>query len=241
MQTIKHFSKNLYHTVHLTTPVAIILAAIILGSSHVVYGLLGNSGSDSSVVLFKGRTIDTTDLAIGNTKSDVVVLEYADTECYYCGQLHPTITQIKEEYKEKVGFVYRYFPLTEIHPQAFNEAKAIYCVGKTLGADKREDYINEIFTYKLAKKNMVLPEGGKESLAKNVGVNETQFKACMSEQATADAISTSREDGIGAGVEGTPATFVLVKTRKGYEVVSKIDGARPYEYVKAAIEEALSR
>jgi hypothetical protein len=44
-----------------------------------------------------------------------------------------------------------------------------------------------------------------------------------------------------AGVQGTPATFVLQKTRKGYEVISMIDGARPYEYFKAVIDDALAR
>jgi protein-disulfide isomerase len=151
------------------------------------------------------------------------------------------MSKIREEYAGKVTFVYRYFPLTEIHPHAFDEARAVYCVGKSLGAKKREDYINELFTYKLSKKNMVLPDGGKEAIAKNVGMNEKDLTTCMADTETANVINASREDGIGAGVEGTPATFILVKTRKGYELVTKVDGARQYEYIKAAIEEALAR
>ena len=48
-------------------------------------------------------------------------------------------------------------------------------------------------------------------------------------------------DGIKAGVDGTPTTFVLLKTKKGYDVVSAISGAQSYAYFKAAVEEALSR
>jgi protein-disulfide isomerase len=239
MQTITQRVRTLLGKIHFTTPVAIIIAAIILGSSHIAYGLL--SAPTEAKELFKGRMIDQTDLATGNTNSKVVVLEYLDTECYYCGQLFPTMSKIREEYAGKVTFVYRYFPLTEIHPHAFDEARAVYCVGKSLGAKKREDYINELFTYKLSKKNMVLPDGGKEAIAKNVGMNEKDLTTCMADTETANVINASREDGIGAGVEGTPATFILVKTRKGYELVTKVDGARQYEYIKAAIEEALAR
>jgi predicted DsbA family dithiol-disulfide isomerase len=48
-------------------------------------------------------------------------------------------------------------------------------------------------------------------------------------------------DGVAAGVQGTPTSFVLVKTRKGYEQVALIDGARPYTYFKAALDQALAQ
>ena len=243
MQTIKHFFKNLYHTIHLTTPVAIILGAIILASSHITYGFLMNqsTGTKPQVESFKGRAIDSGDLLTGNAKSNILIVEYSDTECPFCAQVYPAIEKIKQDYAGKIGFVYRYFPLVEIHPHAFEEARAVYCVGKELGAKKREDYLNEIFTYKLSKRTMVFPEGGKEDLAKNVGVNVQEFNACMKSDESSNAINASRADGIAAGVDGTPATFVLLKKRNGYEVVSRISGARPYEYFKAVIDEALSR
>ena len=241
MQKIKHLFKSLFQKFHFTTPVAIIIGAIILGASHIGYGLVASSGSASPTTAFKGRAIDESDLETGNLKSKVLLVEYSDTECPFCAQVHPTLKQIKEEYGSKLGFVYRYFPLTQIHPHAFEEARAVFCVGKELGAKKRQDYIDTIFDTKLEAKNMVLPNGGKEALAKNIGVNEATFRSCMSGQESSDAINASTQDGIAAGVQGTPATFVLLKTRKGYEVVSMIDGARPYEYFKAVIDDALAR
>ena len=244
MQTITHIFRLIYRSysnVRLSTPSAIILAAVILGASHVTYGALLSGNTSTQATMFKGRAIDESDLVTGNSKSKVVVVEYSDTECPYCAQLHPTIKKIQTEYASKVGFVYRYFPLTQIHPHAFEEARAIYCVGSVTGAQKRGDYINDMFNYKTAKQNMVLPEGGKEDLAYNLGVDKVKFKNCMASQESSDAINTSTQDGIAAGVEGTPATFILVSTRKGYEVISFVGGARPYEYLKAAIEEALAR
>lgn len=241
MQTIRHFFSK-FSSLRLTTPTAIILAALLISVSHITYGfIVSKPVSGQQLELFKGRAIDKTDLAIGKTDSDVIVVEYSDTECPFCAQLHPTMKQLKEEYASKISFVYRYFPLTQIHPNAFDEARAVYCVGKVGGAEKRVAYVDEMFTYKISKQNMTLPKGGRESLAKNIGIDMTAFNECLQGPESGDTVNAGIQDGITAGVEGTPATFVLLKKKDTYEVVSLVGGARPYEYFKAVIEEALSR
>lgn len=238
MQTIRHFLK----TFSFTTPIAIILAALLISVSHITYAMiLSKKGTTAALEIFKGKPIDATDLTTGKKNSEVIVVEYSDTECPFCAQLHPIMQKIKKEYGAKVAFVYRYFPLTQIHPNAFDEARAVFCVGKIAGAEKRMDYINEMFTYKIGKQSMVLPKGGRESLAKNTGVDGTAFNACMNSQEPGNAVNAGTQDGITAGVEGTPATFVLIRNGDNYEVVSLISGARPYEYFKAVIDEALTR
>jgi protein-disulfide isomerase len=239
MHKIKHF----FSTIRLTTPSAIIISAIILAGSHLGYGFIMSNGSAPATptTAFKGRTIDDTDLMTGNKKASVILVEYSDSECPFCAQLHPTIKKIQAEYASKLGFVYRYFPLTQIHPNSFEEARAIHCVGKSSDADKRQAYIDQMFDYKFQKQNMTLAKGQKESMAKAIGINDAQFTACMQSQESSDAITASIQDGVTAGVQGTPATFVLIKNRKGYEVVSLVDGARPYEFFKATIDDALAR
>jgi protein-disulfide isomerase len=238
-----HKIKHLFSTIRLTTPSAIIISAIILAGSHLGYGFIMSNSSSSATptTAFKGRTVDGTDLITGNKKASVILVEYSDSECPFCAQLHPTIKKIQEDYASKLGFVYRYFPLTTIHLNSFEEARAIHCVGQSSDAVKRQAYIDQMFDYKFQKRNMLLEKGQKEQMAKAVGVNEAQFTACMQSQESSDAINASIKDGITAGVQGTPATFVLIKNRKGYEVASFVDGARPYEYFKAVIDEALAR
>ena len=245
MNTIKNKLGSFFHSLRsltLTTPHAIILAAILIGGSHIVYGfVIRNAGTAPQSSLFAGKPIEENDLMTGDTKSDVLVIEYSDTQCPFCASLYPTMKQLKDEYASKVGFVYRYFPLTQIHPDAYDEARAVYCVGKLSGAAKREEYINEIFDYKTTKQNMVLPPNGKIDLAKNIGVDGNALNECLNSSEPATAIDASMTDGIKAGVDGTPTTFVLLKTKKGYDVVSAISGAQSYAYFKAAVEEALSR
>jgi protein-disulfide isomerase len=224
----------------LTTPIAIIIAAIILGVAHIGYGVVSRgSVADTLTSYFAGSPITVDDFPTGNVKSDVIVLEYSDTECPFCARVHPTMTKIQAEYSDKVSFVYRHFPLTQIHPNAFSEAQAIECVGEQLGAAKRRDYINQLFLYKIGNSSMTLPKNGKEELAKNIGANVEKLSACIKAQASSDKVANSIQDGVVAGVTGTPATFVLRKDGDDYEVIALIEGAREYEYFKAVIDEAL--
>ena len=234
--------RHILSTFKLTTPIAIIIAACILAGSHVAYGfIIKNNGTTIESSLFTGKPIDNKDYIEGNADSKVVIIEYSDPECPYCVTLHPTLKQIRTDYREKIGFVYRHFPLTQIHPNAFNESKAIACAGTLNGTQGFYAYIDALYGYKLSNQTTQLPATGIVDLAKNGGLNSSAFTACMKSEDTSLTIDTSVNDGVQAGVQGTPSSFVLVKTKKGLEVVAMLDGARPYEYIQAAIEEALSR
>ena len=240
------------HTVHhhtkrsegkLTTPAAILLGAAMIAVGIVAYGFIMQGGqAKSPKTMFVGKTIDpATDYIEGKAKSDVVLVEYSDPECPFCVQAHPIIKQIRDEYKGKIAFVYRHFPLTQIHSHAFDEARAISCAGIVGGQEKYYEYIDAFFGYKESHKTTQLTATGKEDIAKTVGLDVNAFLSCMKDTQAGEKVQASLEDGVQAGVQGTPASFVLVKTRKGYEVISMIDGARPYPFFKAAIEEALAR
>lgn len=223
-----------------TTPVAIIIGSVIIAGGLMGYGLI-TKGSSAPLPAFTGRAIDETDLVEGNKKSDVVLVEYSDPECPFCVQAHESIKRIRADYAKKIGFTYRYFPLTQIHPHAIDESKAIFCAGKIGGEKKHFEYINALFDYKLANKTTQLSATGKEDFARQIGLDAQAFSSCLLSKEAIDAINASMNDGVAAGVQGTPASFVLLKTRSGYKTVSMVDGARPYEYFKTVIEEALAR
>ncbi len=223
----------------LGTPAAIIVAAVILAISHVAYAMILNSKNTGPTTMFTGAPVSDGDYATGDKKSDVVVVEYSDTECPFCARLHPTMSQIQSEYGDRVSFVYRYFPLTQIHPNAFAEAQALECVGTQLGSQKRRDYINQMFAYKINNNTMTLPKNKKEELAKSLGADMNAFASCMSGPTSATKVSDSIQDGVKAGVTGTPATFILKRDGDEYEVFAIIEGAREYQYLKAALDGAL--
>jgi protein-disulfide isomerase len=227
----------------LTTPMAIIIASIIIAGGLMGYGAITSGGSSNSVAktLFKGKAINASDFVEGKENSKVVVIEYSDPECPFCTQVSPTIKKLRTDYAGKIAFVYRHFPLTQIHKHAFDEARAIACAGKVGGSAKYYEYLDNLFAYQMNKQSTELPVTGKEDFAKAIGIDMTAFGTCMKDNQTAQTVTDSANDGVAAGVQGTPSTFILVKTRKGYEQVAMIDGARQYEFFKASIEEALAR
>jgi len=229
---VKHFT--------LTTPLAIIIAALIIGGSHIVYGTVAGTVSKSApVAMFAGKPVDEKDYIEGDTESKVLVIEYSDPECPYCVTLHPTLKQVRNEYGDKIAFVYRHFPLTQIHPHAHDESKAIVCAAELGGTKAFYAYIDALYGYKSSNQTTQLPATGKEDTAVNIGLDKSEFLSCMSDANTGLAVDASINDGVQAGVQGTPASFVLVKEKKGYKIIATIDGARPYEYIKAAIDQAL--
>ncbi len=246
MQKITHIFKALstkIKSIQHSTPNAVIIGAIIIACSIVAHGFIvrGTSTTNEIATYFTGKVPDATDYIEGNADSDVFIVEYSDTECPYCVQLHGTMKELRTAYEKKVGFIYRHFPLTSIHPNAFEEGRAIECAGKVGGTKKYYEYVDALFGYKLANQTTALPQGAKDDIAKGINLNFESFTACMKDQTSSDAINAAIGDGINAGVEGTPATFILAKTKNGYEVVASISGARPFEYFQAAIEQALNK
>jgi protein-disulfide isomerase len=242
MRRLLHSFIHALKALRFTTPVAVIVGSLIIGGSILGYGFIMQSGSSGNATMFTGKAIDPkTDMIEGNLKSKVTIVEYSDPECPFCVTVYPTMKQLRNDYRDKASFVYRHFPLTQIHPHAFDESKAIACAQSVGGSVKALEYMDALYGYKSAKQTTELVATGKEDLAKNIGLDITTFTACMNNQAVTDAVTASMNDGVAAGVQGTPSSFILVKTRKGYEVVAMIDGARPLTYFKAAIDEALAR
>lgn len=241
MPKIQSFIHRIRSTFTLSTPVAILLAALLLSLSHIAYGFILAGQDMTAASYFAGKPIDATDYVEGTAREEVYVIEYSDPECPFCVSYYPNLKKIRDEYKNRVAFVYRHFPLTEIHPHAFDESKAIACAGILGGSPKFYDYMDKIYSYKAGNNTTQLPQNGAGEIAKGVGLDSKAFTSCMNDENTSSLINDSMSDGVQAGVEGTPTTFVLKKTRKGLEIIATIVGARDYAYTKAALDQALSR
>ncbi len=63
----------------------------------------------------------------GPADAPVVIVEYSDFQCPYCGRAFPTVQQVISEYGDKVQFAYKHYPLTAIHPRAQKTAEAAEC------------------------------------------------------------------------------------------------------------------
>lgn len=189
--------------------------------------------TDPGVNFDKVVAIGKNDYVRGNENAKVVLLEYSDFECPYCGRFHPTTNQALQEYGGKVAVAFRHFPLS-FHPNAQKAAEAAECVGKQKGADGFWQYADAIFLVN-QKDGKLTPEAI-TAAATQAGVNMEQFKSCLDSGEMAEKVKGQAAGGGTAGVTGTPGTFVIVDGK----AVDFIGGALPYEQVKTTIDKYLN-
>jgi protein-disulfide isomerase len=79
----------------------------------------------------------------GRTSAPVTLIEYGDYECPYCGQAYPIIKEVQKQLGNKLCFVFRNFPLTEIHPHAEHAAEAAEAAAGQNRFWEMHDYIYE--------------------------------------------------------------------------------------------------
>jgi protein-disulfide isomerase len=110
--------------------IAIPLAIVIAGG--LIAGAVFMTKNDSSIVseseskIREVKAVTSEDHIMGNPDARLVVVEYSDTECPYCKNFHKTMQQIMQEHGSSgdVAWVYRHFPLDNLHKKARNEALA---------------------------------------------------------------------------------------------------------------------
>lgn len=133
-------------------------------------------------------------------KAKVVLVEYSDYQCPYCSRHHPTMQALVEKYGDDIAWVYRHFPLTSIHPQAYPAALAAECANEQ---DKFWEYTDE-----LVANQSSLSDSFYEELAGDLGLNVNKFTECYESEKYKSVVDGDMATARAAGVTGTPATFV---------------------------------
>lgn len=124
------------------------------------------------------------DHVYGNKDSKVVLIEYGDFQCPGCGSAHPTVKALSEKYKDQLAFVFRNFPLTQIHPNARAAAAAAEAAGKQ---DKYWEMHNLMFESQDEWSDASTSERGNlfAGYAEQAGLKRDSFNAVLTDQSTA--------------------------------------------------------
>ncbi len=169
----------------------------------------------------------------GNPNASVKIVEYSDTECPFCKRFHPTMQQAVKEYDGKVAWVYRHFPLDQLHPKARKEAEATECAGELGGNEKFWAYLDRLFAVTPA--NNGLDPAELPTIAQYVGLDVAKFNTCLLSGKYAQHIEDNVQNAMATGGNGTPWSIVVAQNGKKYP----LSGAQPYASVKQLIELAL--
>jgi protein-disulfide isomerase len=172
----------------------------------------------------------------GNKSAKVVVINYDDFECPYCSKMHSTLfPEIFREYGDRVNFIYKDYPLAEIHPWAIHAAVDANCLA-VQNNDAYWDFADTIHVSKREVDSERTPAARFDSIDKLAllqgqkhSLDLGKLASCVKAQ-NEDAVRASMKEGDAVGVNATPTLFINGQ---------KIDGAVPVNELRAALDAAL--
>jgi protein-disulfide isomerase len=162
------------------------------------------------------------DHVLGPADAPVTVLEYGDYECPYCRGAARDVRRMLEQYPGQVRFVFRNFPITQLHPHAEQAAEAAEAA-----ADQGKFW--EMYDL-LLQPSAALDLGALMDYAAGLGLDTARFRQEVTSGAHAAKIDKDLQDGIKSGVNATP---------KFYVDGERIDGKLPLEGLEDAIRSAV--
>ncbi len=160
--------------------------------------------------------IDTTGRPIrGNPAAKVTIVNYDDLECPYCAKMHQSLfPSTFDRYKDKVRFVYKDFPLAEIHPWAIHAAVDANCLAAQSG-DVYWSYVDYLHAHgqeitgpdRDANKSDASLDRIARQEAMMGKLDEAKLDACITKQDDSH-VRASMKDGEKLGIDSTPSLFV---------------------------------
>ncbi|HXL82369.1 MAG TPA: thioredoxin domain-containing protein [Pyrinomonadaceae bacterium] len=200
-------------------PFLIIALVLLVAAAGTALLLKSNQRGDSS-----SRTTDTQspDNANKSASNTVVTLEeFGDYQCPPCGQLHPTLKKLKQEYGDHLNFIFRNLPLTKIHQHALAAAQAAEAARIQNHFWEMHDLLYE---NQGLWKDDINPRSIFIKFAADLGLNTAQFTRDMDDKQIQMRIEADMEAAAKQGIEGTPT--ILINGRQLRAEMTTPDGVR---------------
>ena len=151
------------------------------------------------------------DHAQGPANAPITLVEYGDYECPSCGQAYAIVKQLQQRLGERLRFVFRNFPLTQMHPHAQHAAEAAEVAGIQGKFWQMHDLLFE--------NQRLLGDGPLREYAEAIGLNGVQFRAELHAHTAEGRVREDFLSGIRSGVNGTPTFFINgVRYEGGYDL-----------------------
>lgn len=141
-----------------------------------------------------------TDHIDGRSDAAVTLVEYGDYECPHCGAAHPIVKRIREVLADRIRFVYRHFPLSQMHPNAFLAAEAAEAAGAQGAFWEMHDTLFEN-QRALADRDLLI-------YAATLDLDVDGFASDITSGKFAEKIRGDFLGGVKSGVNGTPTFFI---------------------------------
>lgn len=208
------------------TAVAITLMVLIIGGGLVFFSASENKRDESLITLSEG--ISTADHVKGATESAITLIEYSDFQCPACGSYFPIAKQLINEYGDRIRFVYRHFPLRQIHKNADSAAHAAEAASRQ---NKFWDMHDLLFEFQDEWANETNPTDLYINYAESLNLDIEQFTTDLENKDIKDRVNEDYLNALELGVNSTPTFFLNGK---------QLETPRSYDSFKQIVEEELS-
>lgn len=159
----------------------------------------------------------------GDADAGCTLVEYGDYECPHCGRAYPIVKRIQKHFGKHLRFVFRNFPLNEMHPHAESAAESAEFAGARGKFWEMHDLLFE-------NQDRLSGELYLE-LAQELEIDLAELRVALQEEKYKARVRADFSGGVRSGVNGTPTFFINGRRH---------DGPFEYEYLVEAIEEALA-
>jgi protein-disulfide isomerase len=163
------------------------------------------------------------DHILGPANAPVTLVEYGDYECPHCGVAHPVVKLIEQQFARRLRFVFRHFPLVQVHPNAGPAAETAEYAGAHDKFWQMHDGIYE------NQDQIGLPLFF--ALARTLGLSETGLREALANGTYSPKVRADFLGGVRSGVNGTPTFFINGQRH---------EGSYGFQELSTAIEEYLS-
>src|SRR5262249_15356800 len=136
----------------------------------------------------------------GPANAPVTLVEYGDYQCPYCGQAYPIVKEVQRRMGDRLRFVFRNFPLTQVHPRAEHAAEAAECAAAQGAFWAMHDTLFENQRH--------LDDDALVRYARELGLDADMFVQEMTAHAYAGRVREDFMSGVRSGVNGTPTFFI---------------------------------
>jgi protein-disulfide isomerase len=144
--------------------------------------------------------VEPSDHIQGSSDAPVILVEYGDFECPHCGHAHQIVPRVQHHFKDQLAFVYRHFPLTNIHPHAELAAEAAEAAG---AQDKFWDMHDWLFENQEDLEAEAIVDAAEE-----LDLDTERFVSDLENHTYQEKVRADFMGGVRSGVNGTPTFFI---------------------------------
>jgi protein-disulfide isomerase len=167
--------------------------------------------------------VSSQDHSQGPESAPVTLVEYGDYQCPHCGRAHPVVKRLQKHFGASLRFVFRNFPLSEMHPMAVSAAEAAEFAASH---DKFWEMHDGIFEHQSQLSPDLLTK-----LARQAGLDAEALAGALRTGEFRERVKSDFRGGVRSGVNGTPTFFI-----NG----NRHDAPPEYQSLATAISELIS-